>query len=526
MHNKINLLKSWLVRILSFMFILNSSTFATSSYLEQINIPAYNASDPTHVLITEANGKWTDAVLNNLSYKHFYIEPGDYTATVIALTSSGTDNDRRTLSLHNGNDTHPASLPDNEVANVTFHLNGASYWTFDRLSNVDKQINRTLVISDHSTHNILNRYHLRGFYDGIRINGQSHYNTIQNSYIHYAPDAARDNQRDAIGIVLHDCFDGQDIAGSTLEGTKIINNDISNATDEIQLYHLEIADGFPGTIIDSNRIWKDSEIACDEDGTPNPNGGYMITENNVDTKHGSPDSNRPVIFSNNILWGVRAPTRGNELYGKGITSHHHSQNIIYDSNIFFESQILLFLDFGHSGNEPIELRNNIFVDNNVYNPKNADYQMLYMAMAADKKLYNNTFLRNGQSRAIYIAPTATGNNVADNNVFIDTSTFWNNGGNIALDNTWYYNHAGIRPSGTNEQNYGSISNMADYTFEYKRFTANPETKILQGIISTEASPHYRKAGSSITMSEPILATEDRWNTRWIIVPSNNELLPQ
>jgi hypothetical protein len=40
--------------------------------------------------------------------------------------------------------------------------------------------------------------------------------------------------------------------------------------------------------------------------------------------------------------------------------------------------------------------------------------------------------------------------------------------------------------------------MKDYTFTYQRFTAKPKQKIIKGIVTTKASPHYGKAGSSLT----------------------------
>lgn len=104
MLNKTNLL---LMKLLGFLFIINSSLFAISNtqYEESINIPQYNTNDSTHVLITENNGNWSATVLNDPTKQHFYIEPGNYeigthgTGTYITLSANGTQNERRTMSL-------------------------------------------------------------------------------------------------------------------------------------------------------------------------------------------------------------------------------------------------------------------------------------------------------------------------------------------------------------------------------------------------------------------------------------------
>ena len=94
MRNKRNLI-SWMIGLLSFMFILNGSAFAASQsqYEMSIDIPTYDPNDPTHILITESNGKWSSSNLNSSAYKHFYIEPGKY-HTKITLTADGSENKR------------------------------------------------------------------------------------------------------------------------------------------------------------------------------------------------------------------------------------------------------------------------------------------------------------------------------------------------------------------------------------------------------------------------------------------------
>ena len=331
---------------------LNSNVAGSSKYLEKVDIPAYNKDDPTHVLITPDNGKWNETIVNNLNYKHFYITPGKYTSSVIWLKSSGTSNDdRRTLSLYNpsnpSDDTHPAALADNKQADIRFSFNGASYWTLDRLSTLDTfdDLHTSVMLIGASSHNIINRFYDRNMHKGIYIDPFCDYNTIQNSYIDTATHAGRIGDALGIGLMHHE------VVHAVIQGTKIINNDIRNLGDGIQLvrkFHSSNTIDFPDTIIDSNRIWIDGDIYTDGDWAHhgyNSNGEYAIAENAVDIKAGSSDSSRPVIVSNNIAWGYREidqSTGQNSIAGKPFNiSFAEVQNIIYDSNIIFDSQFAM-----------------------------------------------------------------------------------------------------------------------------------------------------------------------------------------
>ena len=100
-----------------------------NQYLEEVVIPPYDALDPTHLLITTVNGGWTQTNFDEgTPYRHFYMEAGDYGTTKINIEAVGTIRGEYTLSLHNGNDIHPASLLDAEQANCFFELRG-NYWT-------------------------------------------------------------------------------------------------------------------------------------------------------------------------------------------------------------------------------------------------------------------------------------------------------------------------------------------------------------------------------------------------------------
>lgn len=560
MRNKKNLLLTWMIGLLSFMFILNGSAFAASKYLEPVNIPVYNAGDPTHVLITPSNNKWTESVLNNSSYKHFYVTPGVYSNTVLRIKTSGTSGSRRTLSLYTpGNDRHPAAMADNEVASVNFGLFGASYWTIDRMANLDRGTvgSRVLKLYDdgsaYATHNIINRFHGRNAYYGVSIQPFCSFNTIQNSYINGAVHEGR--LHGAVGIAIANSR----VSGTVTEGVKIINNDIRNYTDNIQIIKSATISA-PNLIIDSNNLWHDSEIYTNGNYAGDGYGGtgiyedqYAIAEQLIDLKSGSDEADKPVLITNNKLWGVRQadPETGDSssdysIYGVALITSYDVKNIHIENNIIFDSQYganTLNLKSGSTFN------NNIIYDIGKYNPPDpedgypsgrAPYSVRCV-LDDDTPYNNNTFIDyfkndiTNSGNAVTIPSGATGLSF-DNNLFINTADTSNkNPSGSSINNNWFYNHSSDKLNGTNEQIYSTAgeAKMNNYSFQYERFTANPKTKILYGVITTASSPHYEKAGSSI--SQDILTTtptestpteETKVGTSWVINPTTKKLVPQ
>lgn len=504
-----------------------SSTFetplSTSKYLEPVEIPAYDPNDSTHVLITPTNGKWNESVINNLGYKHFYIEPGNYTGSIIWLRSSGTENDRRTLSLYDPSkptdDSHPALLPDNKQADVDINFSGASYWTIDRLSYLDHGTRADyymMEFNNQSTHNILNRYHSRNVYKGIMIRPFNHFNTVQNSYLNGGSHAGRVN--DALGVGLTH----SNTPNAVTEGTKIINNDIRNLGDGIQLiktFQSTTTVSFPSTVIDSNRIWVDGEVYTNGDWDTNgynSNGQYMVAENAIDLKAGSNDTNKPVIISNNMAWGYREidTTSGQNSIG-GVPfqiSDNATKNVVYDSNIVFDSQWGMHLT--NLNGTASKVINNILYDIGHVNPHTSKHpsgrdiwvlatpKAIAGSSTAGVPVNNNTIIDTavndaGTGRALYVNTNSEAINIK-NNIFIDTINIQGDIANQNRDNTLYYSHSGGKIGGSNEQDMTTADpKMGNYTFEYERYTSNPKTKTLVGVISTVDSTHYGTAGSSI-----------------------------
>lgn len=505
-----------------------------NEYLEIVDIPAYNSGDPSHLLITEGNGNWTSANLNSTTYKHFYVEPGDYSSSVMTLTADGTENDRRSMSLYNGNDIHPASLLDAEQANIQIRLNGASYWDIDRMSCINPpSVDRYWIING-SSYNTMNKFHLKEYYYGINITHGCNYNTIQKSYINNMTHAGRVSDNVGIAITTGDYG-----AGTTVIGTKIIENDIRNANDGFQLVVSSSVGSstvnYEGTIVDGNKIWMDGDAYTDgtygeewldspADTVPNPNfelystdvgfdnsngSNYMVAENAIDLKSGSLNANNPVIVSNNMFWGFISSdytAYGSQSGGVGSSTvfHYGVHNVIFTKNIVLECGIMGGVTNSGDGtysSQGVEFSHNIAYKMLHNNPENITGDSSYMWVMNeinDWDMHHNTVVDCLGDRYFNFSSSTNGA-LVDNNLLIDCGT--TNAYNVlgASDNylygttTMYF----LDQSGTVTDTTSSNANMGDYDFQYERYTTSPKTKTLTGVVSTATSPHYGIAGSNI-----------------------------
>ncbi len=501
MSNRVNPTILWLF---SCLLLISSTLFGASKYEERVVIPKYNPNDPTHVLITPSNGKWNRYVLNDPNKKHFYVKPGKY-HTRINLTRSGTKNSRRTLSLYNGNNKHPASLPISQVADVRLYFSGASYWTIDRMSNINEKSLEPFGFSNRASHNIINRLHMKNYFQGIRIKPFCSFNTIQNSYFDHMTHAGRMDDNVAIAL-LHNS-----IKGAVTEGTKIINNDIRNANDGVQLVVASkltpLTVSFPNTMIDSNNIWMDGDVYTNSKYTIDgysKSGQYMIGENGIDLKAGSLDATKPVLVTNNHLWGYR---RGDQSINGFLTSgpgtpigvtRKHNQNVRIEQNIIFDSERTI----GMVGANNYRIANNIFTQINKINPENEHTYGLFVYESKNVKIEKNTFVNiyaNTQGGGYFFNYNKTTKSPFLRNVVISSPGTRSRYGNT-VDENYFYNTRNVHFNGTNDHIFStqSAAKMGDYTFIYERFTAHPKHKTLKGVITTKSSPHYGKAGSNIS----------------------------
>jgi hypothetical protein len=119
------------------------------------------------------------------------------------------------------------------------------------------------------------------------------------------PMTASGISNDAVAIIL--IGEEWNIDGYVLN-TKILNNEIRNCNDGImplrfpsQGHHVN----YPGTLIDGNHIYVDTDVYTDGNGKHKADGLWAWTENAIDLKAGSDDPDNPMIITNNILWGYR-----------------------------------------------------------------------------------------------------------------------------------------------------------------------------------------------------------------------------
>ncbi len=454
---------------------------------------------------------WTSSVLNDPNYKHFYVEPGRY-ATKINLTASGSKNSRRTISLYNGNDTHPAALSVSMVADVRIYFKGGSYWSVDRMAILDTELSYIIAFASKSAHNIINRLHAKNYSYGIVILPFCNYNTIQNSYINHMTHKGR--MSDNVGIAIA----SNRIKGARTEGTKIINNDIRNANDGIQLV---VSSGltandvtYPDTVIDSNRIWMDGDVYTDGNYSTNgysPDGHYMIGENALDLKTGSDDLNRPVIITNNIMWGYQRvdQTPGGSYSGgsgQAIVVHYGVYHTKLNSNIVAFSQRALGIAALENGGPPhssryFEIKNNIFYKLNTINPEDDKTYAMYIYNSKDVSIENNTFVdvaANSRGSGYVVNFDKTTHSSFANNLLINTIGTRDSFGNSVEHNFLYsvqrYNFDGVQDVSFTDS---SSAKMGDLVFEYERFTTRVKSKTMYGVVSSTQSPHYHKAGSSL-----------------------------
>jgi len=480
-----------------------------SIYLEQIKIPKYDADNPTHVLITTENGMWRSSVLNNSDNKHFYIKAGKYT-TKINLTASGNKNNRRTMSLYNGNDTHPAALSDDMVADVKIGLNNASYWLFDRISSIDSvNLNQAISINGLSSNNIFNRFLISNFNNGIELSASGDNNIIQNSSFRnmnlYAPDG--------VAIVL--TYGSNKETMYSIKNTKIINNEFYNCNDSIQLARRNRpSDGeyqdanYEGTIIDNNIMYIDSAIYTDGKGNLNANGFFALAENAIDIKAGSENLNNPVMITNNKIWGYRKSDNlmngARSDHGAAIVIHFGTKNIKIQNNIIFDSAQAIVsgakdrfnFSLGYS-----EITGNIFYNVGSFIETDDPYPYgAIMIWEGKNILFSKNTIVNARVKSMWSKATVSNVSFIENVIINSDSPYNETPTKNIFNYNYYYNTlSNSYALGKNDKMYDSDNKakMSHYIFTYERFFTEPKQKTLKDVITTEDSQHYSKAGSTI-----------------------------
>lgn len=482
-----------------------SSEQPTNPYLEKIDIPEYDSSNPEHVLITTSNGNYSSNVLNDSSKKHFYIVAGDYSASRMKLTSSGTSSSRRTLTLYDPNDSssqiHPSKLNILEQANVSLAFDGASYWTVSRISNINDTLEGSFFMMNHSSYNILDKLNIKDYYYGVIIRPFCNNNTVQSCYLDTM--SHEGTLSDNVGIAVATAGQNNVITSNT----KIINNDIRNANDGIQLVRSSgVSTGsFPGTIIDDNRIWMDGDIYTNGDYSTNgysQDGEYMIGENAIDIKIGSDDKNNPLIITNNIMYGYQhgdATAGGYQdaSYGTAFVAHYDVKNVVYEENIIFNSERAFGIadsgEYSIYSAENWKIKNNIFANINLVNPEDARTFGIFIYKAKNMLFENNIFsniIPNSKDESYFFRYEDTfGGCTFKNNIALNAqgTSHWYNHDDatkndgvsiIDIDNNYFYNSPESL-EGTNTHIVSNIEdlNLENVTFNTKKIAVS-ETKTL------------------------------------------------
>ncbi len=322
------------------------SPTSENDYLEDVVIPAYDSGNTEHVLITTSNGN--DSLLNESGKINFYVEPGDYSGGTWTLSASGTDVKRRTISLYNGNDTHPGKLSVGEVAQFQLYFNGASYWTVDRPASISNPSTVTYLFKNGSTHNVINRAYGDGDAESVWIYDTCDDNTIQSCRFQDMPHNYIADDRVCIQ------WNDWGLQTWTVKNTKVLDCEIRNMNDGLQTTIHTISGqqtvNCEGTIIDGNHIFITDALYTDGNGNFTPSGTYAFAENAIDLKAGSLNASNPMIITNNKMWGYRNSdnsTSSPDDPGYALIGHYGIGNLKMNNNVIFDSHIgFCFADSG------------------------------------------------------------------------------------------------------------------------------------------------------------------------------------
>ena len=453
--------------------------------LEPVTLPECDASDP-EVQFIKSKSDWS--TINNSNKRIFCVSPGDYTSLgVINLKASGTAGDKRYIILDNGNNLHPAKLPDNEVAQYELKVTG-SYWVIDRptMRNRASSSGQMIEFASGSSNCIVDRIHTYKTNMVIIIRSNTDHHTIQRAYFEDMRLSSR--KRDVVAIHISDWGTHKTVATNH----KFIDIDGKNQCD---VFHVSRNNTYPregvvkqdvnveGLIIDGMNGWYTSDIYTDGAGHPDPNGEYMYAEGAIDLKGGSDNPDNPVLVTNSHFWGSRYADRtDSRLDAKAyISTHFGTKNIHIENNVLFDQSAYFYA--GDNREAAYEFLNGSFSNNLLVGRGHVtpQYYMLDITETKGVMVQNNTFIDPN-----YANLTGSGEHWARFALNVDT-TFTNN---VIVNK--------LKPletrsqSGNNDFTTGNIyypdretaGLVYDYSFQYERYTNNPKTKVLKDVLSS------------------------------------------
>ena len=448
-------------------------------------LPPYDSGDPSHFLISDS-GDWTESNLNNPDYQHFYIEPGTYTSK-IEISTSGTDTARRTISLYNGNDTHPGKLDKSQLANMAFELT-ANYWVFDRIATFDVNIDYSFELNIDSSNLIFNRMFANNVWSAMIVKHACHNVTIQNGRFDTMTHSGFEDDVAMINVVSQ----GEDNR-SPFEVYDYINTNNeyvdckptrANRYPGDQEDHGQYAN-FDGYTFAYNTVEFTTEKRTDGNGNYTPDGDYYAGEAvGLTMKSGSLDENKPVVISHNIIWGYRPSdsTMGNlSSPGGGFGAYYGSKYVHIFNNIVFDGTRGLMLSDRVDepyGTQYAEIHDNLIVDSGG-RPGATQYASIFMNQAKDADVRNNTVIRPIGYDVSYTwnySPNYVGQNIFAGG---DQMGFKieDNADPEGLDTNVFY---------TSEEEGGYIY---DYTFTTDNYTNNPKSVTIEKVLK---APQIRR----------------------------------
>lgn len=476
------------------LFICTYSALGQSLYTLEVDIPEYDSLNSEHFLISTPED-W--GRINDTTLRFFYVKPHENYGKKYIL-ADGTEEKKRYISLHNGNDLHPAKLDRDQQANVSFIFSGAHWWVVDRMSSFDNSEEFCALVKRRSTNIVLNRMHYSEFHAAVGIKGYptepyTENITIQNCRMD--PMSASGISNDAVAIIMIGEVWNED---GCVKNTRILNNEIRNCNDGImplrfpeQGHHVD----YPGTLIDGNHIYIDTELYTDGSGNYNPNGPWALAENAIDLKAGSDDPDNPMVISNNYFWGYRRTDTnggGSGSWGTALVGHFHVKNVIIENNVIFDSN--RGISFNDPWGLPYAVENALIRDNIIYNIGfDTDGGIEFGQLFYDSK--NVTFEKNTIVGVDKLSRWFSYDGSEENlkvscNIVIDSheSTGLLSGTTKIGQNSFFNTTLQYSRDGTHYDN-ASDAHMGDLTFITDRFTNDPYEITLKGVVVTENTPH-------------------------------------
>ena len=468
----------------------------------QIDIGVMPIYDPNNSDMELIESPSQLGLLNTSSAHYFYLQPGvNYmpNSALTTVTASGTAQNRKYLLLNDGGTGHPGKLPENEQALIRLYMNGASFWTFHRLSAAHDNTLGNYIhwFQNGASDNITSMFHLWDFYQGMLVRHQCDRNVFQHCYIHDQTLNGRKADKPGISVTGND-WDEIGIINDVV----VVASEFKNCNDGLQSIYPSSASptrDYPGLIIADNHIWIDESLYVDGSGTPDINGSYAVAENGIDLKVMSSDPVKPVIISNNKVWGMRFsdPTAsGLTDAGVGILTHDYTSNnhCILDGNIVFDCHRGMRIQSGH------EVKRNIFAYNGIDGTTHTTYWDLINEAGSRNthNIHHNTFVGHDTNTYYLLTNTMTDSQFDNNVAIAGSGVFGSLGSGSTADANHYYDVTGISGE-SSSVSHATVAqaHMADMIFEYDIYGPDPKTKTVPAVITTVSSPHNALAGSNI-----------------------------